>query len=98
MADETKEEGKESQGQGGGGGSAGGGEKKPSEADALIKAELEESRRELKKLREAEEKRTKKELEDQGSSRNCSPASRHVTPTSWRRSKRPTAATNFSRR
>ena len=42
------------------------GEKKPSEADALIKAELEESRRELKKLREAEEKRTKKELEDQG--------------------------------
>lgn len=67
MGDEKEIEGKkESSGQGGGGGTAGEGEKKPSEADALLKAELEESRRELKKLREADEKRTKKELEDQG--------------------------------
>lgn len=68
MGDEvvkTEEKKVETPGQGGGGGTAGGGVQTPSEADAL-KAELATIRAENKKLLDADEKRKRKELEDQG--------------------------------
>jgi hypothetical protein len=56
----------ETPGQGGGGGTAGADAKASAEADALAKAELETLRKDNKVLRDADEKRKRKELEDQG--------------------------------
>jgi len=68
MADElvkTEEKKVETPGQGGGGGTAGADAKASAEADAL-KAELAEAKAALKKFNDADEKRKRKELEDQG--------------------------------
>jgi len=68
MADElvkTEEKKMETPGQGGGGGTAGADAKASAEADAL-KVQLATALAELKKFGDADEKRKRKELEDQG--------------------------------